>query len=113
MDEQDALSSHFEAVRRFVDLGAHAARRVRGERLPVTVVSPEHSEECHSALVERSEAEWRAVIARVHDDADALVAEPLQEIGNRGHAVVRIRHHSDAHYTYLHCGECSLRTRSS
>src|SRR5688572_22747267 len=112
--EQNALAAHLEAVRRFVDLGSHAPRSIRGERLPIAVVASEHSEKGHAFLVIGSEAERRAVVAGVHHDADAFGTEALEEAMDCRHSIVRVSHHSDAHYTYLHSGwACSLRTRSS
>src|SRR5256885_1829261 len=63
-------------------------------------------------LMERPEAERRAVIAGVHHHAHAAGGETLQDIRNRRNPIVGIRHHADSH-AVRHAGGSSLRTRSS
>src|ERR1700741_691521 len=97
MNEQHTLSGDIEAVWRLVDLRAHSTGGVGAERFTIAVVSPKNPEHRHSALVERSQAEWRTVIAGVHHHVDALVRESLQQIGDCRYPVVTVRHDADLH----------------
>ena len=96
-----------------LDRGPHAAGGVRAQSFPVAIVATKHAQQRHAPLMKWGETEWRAVVASVHHHAHTLGGEPLEKIGDRWNAIVRVGHHADSHGEVRQCGGTSLRTRSS
>src|SRR4051812_26903727 len=90
MRKQDSLAANIEAVRRFEDLHADAATGARTQALEVRVVLAEDPRHGHLLVFKRIERERRAEVAGVEHQANSSCLELLDELGDRGNAIMAI-----------------------